>query len=422
MTMRVAKIMPYVVYIIAFSIVCSLASALNSALSAWSWGYSMHSFFSMRGFVFHFPVYIFFAVLQVIAAIATVRQLSLKKLFYLFCLFSIIGALLIGFHRQMMSTLGGLFYPLFLTGQFLPYVAPVFILALTGRKKTTLEPAPDVVNKINLTSVESEVTSPNGTVGSVKTFYKRYWYVLDILLILVVFLYGTLNDPFGLVMYVCGLYNQLTIRALMTFIWVFWLVPAMLCFGVLLLRIILSWPKHIMNKSKLLFLRLLVIIGLGIYCILPFTFIVPHGFSVYIKGFEKYIRAEADIAGIQDWLGTLEPEDCVIYNITNAYDGTKRSSPKDLQMQEWPKAIVMLGPRFVRLSVDVENHPRVRLSWGSGFLGTWGLVVGHETMSTPESDLSRYGEYRKEIGKGVYIWYGVIRNRIIVCKESRITG
>lgn len=404
--MRVTKIKPYIIYVIAFSIVCSLASALNAALSTWSWGYSTRSFFSMRSFAFHFPVYIFYAVLQVIAAVVTVRQLSLKKLFCLSCVFSIIGALLIGFHRQMMSTFG-LFYPLFLVGRFLPYVAPVIILALTGRKKTTSEPAPDTENQTRLTSIETEIASPNETTGRKKALYKRYWYVSDVVLFLILFLYGTLNDPFGLIMYVCGLYNQLVKRFFMMFIWVFLLIPATLCFGVLMLRIILTWPKHIMNKSKLLFLRLLVIVGLGIYWILPFTLIIPHGLSVYIKGFEKYVRAEADIVEIRNWLGTLGPEDCVLYNITNAHDGSKSSSPKDLQMQEWPRVIGELKPRYVRLSVDADNHPRVRLNWGSGFLGSWGLVVGHETMPTPESDLSRYGEYRKEIRKGVYIWYGI---------------
>ena len=57
--------------------------------------------------------------------------------------------------------------------------------------------------------------------------------------------------------------------------------------------------------------------------------------------------------------------------------------------------------------MDDDKHPKARLWWGSGFLGSWGLVVGHEEMETPESDLSRYGEYRQEIDKGAYIWYGI---------------
>ena len=390
---QIAKIIPYIIYVIVFSIVCSLASALHNALSAWSLGYPMRSFSSVSDLVFHFPKYIFYAVLQVVAAVVTVRRLSLRKLFYLSCVFSIVGALLVGLDHSIMKILGGLFFPLFLAGQFLPYVAPVIVLALMERKKI----APELV----------EAANTNGTTNKIKTLYSRYWYVLDVLLIIVVFLYGTLNDPFGFISYFCGLYNRMIIRFMMTFVWVMWLIPAMLCFGVLLLRILLSWPKYIENKSKLLFLHLVMIVGLGVYFILPFIPVRPSGISMYIKGFETYIRAEADITGLRRWLDTLGPEDCVVYNITSAHDGSKSTSPKDLQEQEWPAVINELKPRYVRLSVDDEKNPKVRLNWGSGFLGSWGLVVGQETMPTPESDLSLHGEYRKEICKGAYIWHGL---------------
>jgi hypothetical protein len=199
----------------------------------------------------------------------------------------------------------------------------------------------------------------------------------------------------------------MVIRAIMTFIWVLWLVPAALCFVVLLLRAVISWPKYVDKRPRLLLLRLLVIIGLGAYLILAFTPVSPHGFNMYIKGFEKYIGAKADIVGIRSWLDTLGPDECVVYNITNAQDGSKSSSPRNLQQQEWPGVIGKLQPRHVTLSVDEDKHPKVRLNWGSGILGSWGITVGHETMPTPESDLSRYGEYRQGISKGAYIWYGI---------------
>lgn len=405
--MRIAKIVPYVIYIIAFSFVCSLASVLHTALTVWSWDYSVGSFTSVSDIIRQFPEYIFYAVLQVIAALLTVRQLSLRKLFYLSCIFCFISALLVGLHHQMVKVFSGLSFPFLLIGQVLPYVAPVIILALIRRKKTDSEPVPDIEEGTRWVSTKPEVASDNVTTGKIKALYMRYWCVFDIFLIIVVFCYGTLHDPFGFMMYVCGLYNQLAIMAVMTFIWVIWLVPVALCYGVLLLRSIISWPRHIKKKSVLLLLRLLVIFGLGAYLVLPFTPVRPHGFNVYIKGFEKYIRAKADIAGIRSWLDTLEPDDCVVYNITNAHDGTKSSSPKDLQEQEWPEVISTLKPRYVTLSVDEDKHPKVRLNWGSGFLGSWGLVVGNEAMPTPESDLSQYGEYRREIHKGTYIWYGI---------------
>jgi len=349
----------------------------------------------------------FYAVLQVIAAVLTIRVLSLRKLFCLSCVFAVIGALLTGLNHQMMKVLGGLSFPLFLTGQLLPYVAPVLILALIYRKRTAPEPASEVEKETMPTHTEHEVTIENKTIGKIKALYKRYWYVFDILLIIVVLLYGTLNDPFRLIIYICGLCNQLIIRAFMLFMWVFLLIPAAFCSVVLLLRIIISWPKHIQNKRTLLLLRVFVIVGLAIYLVLPSVPIGPSGMRIYITGFRKYIEANADVPAIMGWLGTLKPEDCVDYNSIVLSYGSTRSSPRGLEKHEWPKVIANLHPRHVILSLDDDESPKVRLNWGSGFLGSWGLVVGNEEMSTPESDLSRHGEYRQEIHKGAYIWYKI---------------
>lgn len=391
----------------AFSLVCSLASQVQVALGAWSWGHSMRSVYSVSELLRHFPQHLFYAVLQVAAAVLTIRLLSLRKLFYLSCVFTVIDVLVTGFHRQMMTMLGGLSFPVSVIGRLLPYAAPVMILALVGRKRAPSEPAPDVEKQPAPSPTGAESASTNETRGKLKGLYARYWYVFDIVLIIVVLLYGTLNDPFGLIMYVCGLFNQMGISAMLTFVWVIWLVPAALCFVVLLLRVTISWPKHIKKGPRLSILQVLVISGLGLYSVLPFISIRPHGFNVYMKGFTKYVEANADIAAIRSWLGTLAPDDCVVYNITNLSDGSKRSSPKEIEQPEWPEAIARMKPRHIMLSLHDDKHPKVRLNWGSGFLGSWGLVVSVETMQTPKSDLSRHGEYRQEMRKGAYIWYGI---------------
>lgn len=404
--MRADKIKPYALYVIAFSLVNSSASVLHVALSERSWGFSTLSIPSIFGILFSLPNHILLAVLQVVAAILTIRALSLRNLFYLSCIFTMVGVLIVGFHRQMMEGAGAFFFPLFLMGQLLPYVAPVVILALVGRKKSAREPTPDFGGGAIPSCAESEPATGSDTRGQLKGLYEGYWYFFDILLIVIVYLYGTLNDPFGIIMYVCGFCNRLELRAYMMFVWVALMVPATLCGVVLLLRMISSWPKHIENKCRLLLLRLLVVLGLGSYLMLPFVPVKPDGMNAYIKGFRHYIEARADVVGIRSWLGTLGPEDCVVYNITLS-GGRKASSPKDLQEQEWPKVVAQLKPRYVTLSVDDDKHPRVRINWGSGFLGSWGIVVGSEIMPTPESDLSAHGEYREEISKGAYIWYGL---------------
>lgn len=352
------------------------------------------------------PGRIFITVLQVFAAVVTIRALSLKKLFYLSCIFTIIDVLLSALTRQMIEKAGALFLPLTLIGEMLPYVAPVVIFALIGRKRSMAEPTPDVGGGAIPSCAESESANGSDTRSQLKALYEGYWYFFDIFLVVIVYLYGTLNDPFGLLWYACGLYNRLELRAYILFMWVGLMAPAVLCGVVLLLRMIITWPKRIERKTKLLLLRLLVVVGLGGYLVLPFIPVRPHGMNIYIRGFRHYIEAKVDIVGIRGWLATLGPEDCVVYNITFS-DGRKASSPKDLQQNEWPRVIGKLKPRYVTLSLDDDKHPMVRLNWGSGFLGSWGIVVGSEMMPTPESDLSPHGEYRREIRHGAYIWYGM---------------
>jgi hypothetical protein len=405
--MRISKIVSYIIYVVAFSLVCSAASQVQMALSAWSWGHSMRSVYSVSELLRHSPQHVFYAALQVAAAVLTIRQLSLRKLFYLSCFFTVISVLVTGFHHQMMTMLGGLSFSIYLIGQLLPYVAPLMILALADRGRVSRKLRSDTEKEAVHGLSETETASTNETRGKLAGLHAKRWYVFDIILIIVVLLYGTLNDPFGLIMYVCGLFNQMGIRAMMTFAWVLWMIPAALCFVVVVLRIIISWPKHMTKSFRLSMLQVLAVFGLALYSALPFIQIGPRGIDVYMKGFTKYVEANADIAAIRSWLGTLHPDDCVVYNITNLNDGTKRSSPKQLEKPEWPEAIAHTGPRYVVLSLYDEKDPQVRLNWGSGFLGSWGLVVGVETMPTPKSDLSRYGEYRKEIQKGAYIWYGI---------------
>ncbi len=404
--MRADEIKPYALYVIAFSFVRSLASVLHVAVSSWSWGFSTWSISSIFGIFFNLPGHIFYAVLQVVAAVLTVKAISLRKLFYLSCVFTVIEILLTGLNRRMMEASGTLFFPLFMMGGLLPYVAPVIILALIGRRKSVVEPSPGVGERTTPTCAGSKATAESEARDEIRALCRRYWYAVDMLLIIIVYLHGTLNDPFGFFWYTCGLCNRLELRAYILFMWVALMLPATLCGVVLLLRMIISWPKYIQNKRRLLLFRLLVIVGLGSYLVLPFTPLKSPGMHIYIKGFRHYIEAKADIAGIRSWLASLGPEDCVVYNITLS-GGRKASSPKDLQKQEWPKVVGKLKPRYVTLSLDDDRHPMVRLNWGSGFLGSWGLTVGDEAMPTPKSDLSPHGEYRQEIRQGAYIWYGM---------------
>ena len=71
---------------------------------------------------------------------------------------------------------------------------------------------------------------------------------------------------------------------------------------------------------------------------------------------------------------------------------------------EWPPCIAELAPRFVMVTPDNGGHLRVRLLWGSGFIGSWGIVVGRADMPMPPSDASGSREQRYPLAPGAYVW------------------
>ena len=55
------------------------------------------------------------------------------------------------------------------------------------------------------------------------------------------------------------------------------------------------------------------------------------------------------------------------------------------------------------LSADENGNAKVRLGWGSGLLGHWGVEIGRKDMKIPQSDVSMY-EVILPVEPGVYIW------------------
>ena len=357
----------------------------------------------------YLPQNVFYAVLQIVGAGLIIRTFSLWKLFFLSCVFTLVGIMIGGFRQQIMSMLGNLVFPALLVAQLLPYVPAVMMLALVGRRRVSFLRVPDdeITPEENEAEVIAENVSEKG--GRLKSFYSRYWYIFDVVLIIVILSCGTLNDPSGLIWYVCGLLNQKPGLFAMTFGCVFLMLPVGLCFALLVLRVMGSWPEHMRKGFRLSMLQVFVIFGLILYLLLPLALapVRPSGASIYFSGFSKYAESNADIAAIRSWLNTLEPDDCVVYYVSNPREGTRRSRSKYLVQEEWPEPVAQVKPRHVNLSLYDDKHPMVEFTWGSGLMGSWGLVVSVERMPTPESDLTRHGEYIEELQKGAYIWYGL---------------
>jgi hypothetical protein len=117
-----------------------------------------------------------------------------------------------------------------------------------------------------------------------------------------------------------------------------------------------------------------------------------------LRGFRTNMQLRADTSAIRAWLETVDPNDY----------GSEGEDPFVEQIRiaasDWPEPIAALGPRGVFFFLDDRGHPAVRLSWGSGFLGHCGLVVGHKEMRVPRADPLAVNAHNLELGRGAYVW------------------
>ena len=221
------------------------------------------------------------------------------------------------------------------------------------------------------------------------------WYRWDIGLAVLPLWFGVLFDPFGLLSYYGGLVNA-PLRQGLLCISVMLMPGAAICLVVLVVRILFVWPRHFRSWSRTVLVWFAVMASFGFFFVLPFARF-PNQMDVFMSGFQTHVKMRTDIGAIQTWLATVDPGDL---------EKEARRDNWDLAREAYRlAAIARLKPSCVHLRLDERGCPMIRLSWGTGILGSWGLVVGAEDMETPPSDTSRYGEYRFECAKGAYLWY-----------------
>lgn len=220
----------------------------------------------------------------------------------------------------------------------------------------------------------------------------RHWYYRDIGLALVPLWFGLMLDPFGLLYYVSGWIKVPLFSGLHMSILFVPLLP--ICLLWLLMRMVRVWPRRVYPRWRLLGLWLLVVLALAILFVLPFSGLSPARGPMFLRGLRQHMRAKADIPAIRAWLQTLD-------------SGNPESAPERLP------AIVRLAPKGIAVSVDETGRPMLRLTWGSGIIGSWGLVVGDErtpvakdTMARADDfELLRASECRMALAPGAYVWY-----------------
>ncbi len=219
------------------------------------------------------------------------------------------------------------------------------------------------------------------------------WYYSDIALMAIPLWFGAMIDPWGVLSYLAGLINvPFTLIALMMSVT---LIPvALVCFVVVLVRLLVIWPRHIRGRRLLATWGFIVVVFVTAF-VLPFTLDMYNPVARYMSGFKRHVERRVDIPAVQTWLATLEPSPLQ----------PGRAHP-DIPVEEsdLPASIADLNAWGWRMEFDDEERPRIRLMWGSGIMRSWGLVVGDKDMETPPSDLSRYGEYRLPVAPGAYVW------------------
>jgi hypothetical protein len=136
-----------------------------------------------------------------------------------------------------------------------------------------------------------------------------------------------------------------------------------------------------------------VFIGLlAVFIFLAFTnkeFLGPR-FKFFMYGIRDRVKSKVGVEETRIWLRSLGDED---------YDSDVRF-PKE----KWPESLRGLKRAGALLSTDENGNAKIRLMWGSGMLGHWGVWIGMKDMKIPQSDFNMYGEIILPVEPGVYIW------------------
>ena len=195
--------------------------------------------------------------------------------------------------------------------------------------------------------------------------------------------------------YVGGLFNLMSVWVLALYLAVL-VLPALVLFPVLVAYTSITWPRQTRRARRRLVLWMLATGGFAVPLMLGFAGLTASPFDMYIRGFARYAERCADIEAMQDWLSTL--------NRNEFMSGENSTTEKLFSQSEQPPCITRLHPRRTIMRPDDAKRLTVRLLWGGGFIGHWGIEVGPADMPTPPSDASKFGVQRFPLAPGAYVW------------------
>jgi hypothetical protein len=197
--------------------------------------------------------------------------------------------------------------------------------------------------------------------------------------------------PLGLIYYVGGLFNSLSVF-LLTLPFIL-LIPL----GVIFLPVLAGYTvtrwRRLSARGKVFssFLTVALLanatsLGLG------FAGMAPSPFDMFVRGFTRYAEVRADIPAIRNWIAALDPKE---------YRDEGGIMERPFGESEQPPCIARLHPRTVRFKADPDGRLLLQFLWGGGLIGHWGIEVGDKSMQPPpDSETVRH----RPLAPGAWVW------------------
>lgn len=237
-------------------------------------------------------------------------------------------------------------------------------------------------------------------VPKIKTIHKLKPYLVQIIVLILICITIIIESVhFYIMEYFAGLYNDPSLHSFFAGLFFDFLKVPLLLVAFIGLAVNLFKKFKIYKNIGINFFLLGLSLGVFIsnrYVRIP----GPPGATVFLRGFDKWIRKNVETAAIQEWLATID--DRHFGKVYYADTGLPN---------EFPKFIINLNPQLISFGYsELDNTKIAKLSWGSGLLGEWGVIIGNSNMEMPKPDVEKisdsYWEYRKIIEPGVYIYDG----------------
>lgn len=198
--------------------------------------------------------------------------------------------------------------------------------------------------------------------------------------------------PVGIIAYVGGLFNSVDAFIVMFMLGALIAVAAVYL-PALTVFTALRWRRLTGRERRLRLFVVAVCAALVASFALVFTGATPAPFDMFLRGFARYAKVRADIPAIQSWLGTLDPGE---YS-----DGRGYMTEKQFVGSEQPPCVARLHPKLAKVEPNDKGRLILRMTWGGGFAGHWGIEVGDKTMEPPaDSEAIGY----QPLAPGAWIW------------------